>query len=128
MWAVTQLSRPHATHAAMISTAPTSTAAPGPQVSRTPATVINTTLDNSRRPMRSPKNNAASTTVATSSVFSRIDAVAASVLASPATSNSGPIAPPATTATAAGRHSATSACRFGGFRTTDGVTAAAAPT
>ena len=112
----------------MIRSAPASTATPGSHVSRPAAIVISAALTSSRPPRCSRNSTAASTTVAASSVLSRIEAVAALVRASPATSSAGPTAPPASTATAAGRHSAISARRVGGRVSTDGSTASAAPT
>lgn len=111
----------------MINTAPMSTLAPGSQVKSAPATVISAALQSSRRPRCSRNTSAARITVAGSSVFNRIDAVAALVRARPATSSTGPTAPPATIATSAGFHSESRAAPEGGRRTTAGSTAMAAP-
>lgn len=73
------------------------------------------------------EHQAASTTVAASSALSRIGA-AAFARARPATSSTGPTAPPKTTAAAAGRHSARSTGTGGGWRIVAGAAAIAAPT
>ena len=105
MRAVTQLSRPQQAQAPTMKSAPRSTEVPGDQTSRTPAAATSAAAASKRRPRCSRKRVAARITVATSSVFSRIDAVAALVRARPATSSAGPNAPPATTAASTGFHS-----------------------
>jgi len=125
--AVMPLSRPHATQAAITSNAPTSSDAPASHTSNAPATTTTVDPITTFLPICSRNTRAASTTVATSSVLSRIDADAALVRASPAINNTGPTAPPATTATSAGRHCARSARRLGGAARRAGAVAAAAP-
>lgn len=100
--AVTPLSNPQARQAPAMKSAPVLTSAPGCQPSTAPAAVTSSAPMITRRPRCSRKIVAARATVAASSRFNKIDALAAEVLARPATNNAGPIAPPATTATIAG--------------------------
>ena len=121
------MSIPHATHAPTISSDERFTVVPGSHTSRAPAAVTRAAAVIMLRPRCSRNNVAASTTVATSSRFNSNDAVAAGVSTSPAISRAGPIAPPATIATATSCQSRRSATTSGRSATHQGATASAAP-
>ena len=124
---VTLLSSPQQAHAPMMNSAPTLTDAPGSHTSSTPAPVTSSAAAIMLPPRCSRNSVAASTTVATNSMLSNSDAVAAGVSTSPAVSKAGPIAPPATIATANGRQSRRRASRSGRRAIHHGDTAIAAP-
>ena len=124
---VTLLSSPQHAHAPTINRALRLIAAPGSQTRMTPAAVTSSAATIMFRPRCSRNSVAASTTVATSSMFNSSDAVAAGVSTRPAVNNTGPIAPPATIATASAATWRRSAPTVGRWAIHHGDTANAAP-
>ena len=124
---VTLLSSPQQAHAPTINRALRLVVAPGSQTRMTPAAVTSSAAAIMFRPRCSRNSVAASTTVVASSMFNSSDAVAAGVSTSPAVNNAGPIAPPATIATANAPSSRRSAPIVGRWAIHHGETANAAP-